>query len=89
VRLGEPNTEIDVVYVVTPNALHLEHTLKAAKRKLAVAYRCQFEPNNLECIRLARSKKFGELRLIEAAAAYRRPRRINGGSSAPSRAAAH
>jgi predicted dehydrogenase len=91
------NSDIDVVYIVTPNALHLGHTLKAAaagkhvlcekpleisadrcqqmidackaaKRKLAVAYRCQFDANNLECIRLARSKEFGELRLIEASA---------------------
>jgi predicted dehydrogenase len=91
------NPEIDVVYIVTPNALHLEHTLKAAaagkhvfcekplevsvekcqqmidackaaKRKLSVAYRCQFEANNLECVRIARAKEFGDLRLIEAAA---------------------
>jgi len=91
------NTDIDIVYIVTPNALHLEHTLKAAaagkhvfcekplevsvercqqmidackaaKRKLSVAYRCQFEANNLECIRIARAKEFGELRLIEASA---------------------
>jgi predicted dehydrogenase len=91
------NSDIDVVYIVTPNSLHLEHTLKsaaaakhvfcekpleisvercqqmidackAAKRKLSVAYRCQFEANNLECIRIARSKEFGELRLIEASA---------------------
>ena len=25
------NPDIDVVYVVTPNALHAEHTIKAAK----------------------------------------------------------
>jgi predicted dehydrogenase len=91
------NSDIDVVYVVTPNALHLDHSLKAfasgkhvfcekpmeitvercqqmidaakaAKRKLSVAYRCQFEANNLECIRIARAKEFGELRLIEASA---------------------
>ena len=91
------NSDIDVVYIVTPNALHREHTLKAAaagkhvfcekplevsvdrcqrmidackaaKRKLSVAYRCQFEANNLECIRIARTKEFGELRLIEASA---------------------
>jgi predicted dehydrogenase len=91
------NPDIDVVYIVTPNSLHLEHTLKAAaagkhvfcekpleisvdrcqqmidackaaKRKLSVAYRCQFEANNLELIRIARAKEFGELRLIEASA---------------------
>jgi predicted dehydrogenase len=89
------NPEIDVVYVVTPNALHAEHTLKAAKtrkhvlcekpmevtvekcqqmidalkqagRMLAVGYHCQFDPNHLECRRLATEKVFGELKTIEA-----------------------
>ena len=89
------NPEIDIVYVVTPNALHAEHTLKAANagkhvlcekpmevsvekcqqmidackkagRQLAIGYRCRFEPHNLECIRLAREKIFGELRIIDA-----------------------
>ncbi|MEP7247026.1 MAG: Gfo/Idh/MocA family oxidoreductase [Gammaproteobacteria bacterium] len=90
------NPDIDVVYIVTPNALHAEQTdiaakagnhvfcekpmevsvakcqqmidaCKAAKRKLGVAYRCQFDPNHLECIRLARTKEFGDIRIIEAA----------------------
>ena len=89
------NKDIDVVYIVTPNALHAEQTLaaakagkhvycekpmevstercqqmidacKSAKRKLGIAYRCQFDPNHLECIRLIREKQFGELRFIEA-----------------------
>jgi predicted dehydrogenase len=89
------NPDIDVVYIVTPNALHLEQTrlaakagkhvfcekpmetsvercqqmidaCKAANVKLGIAYRCQFEPNHLECIRLAREKAFGAIRLIEA-----------------------
>ena len=89
------NPDIDVVYVVTPNALHAEHTIKAAKagkhvlsekpmevsvekcqqmidvvkkagRQLAVGYRLHFEPNNLECVRLAREKVFGDLKMIEA-----------------------
>ena len=93
-RLAD-NPDIDVVYVVTPNALHAGHTIKAAKagkhvlcekpmevsvekcrqmidackqagRQLAIGYRCQFEPHHLECIRLAREKAFGELKLIEA-----------------------
>lgn len=88
------NPDIDVVYVVTPNALHAEHSLKAAKagkhvlcekpmettvekcqqiiaavkqagKKLAVGYRCQFDPNHLECRRLAQEKVFGELKMIE------------------------
>jgi predicted dehydrogenase len=89
------NPEIDVVYVVTPNALHAEHTLKAASagkhvlcekpmevtvekcrqmidavkkagRLMAIGYRCQFDPNHLECRRLATEKVFGELKTITA-----------------------
>jgi predicted dehydrogenase len=94
------NPEIDVVYVVTPNALHAEHTIKAAKagkhvlcekpmevssekcrqmidackkagRQLAIGYRLHFEPNNLECVRLAREKVFGDLKFIEADFGFR------------------
>ena len=82
------NKDIDIVYVVTPNALHLEHALAAAAagkhvfcekpleisvercqqmvdavrkagKLLGVAYRCQFEPNNLECVRLAQGEGAG------------------------------
>ena len=89
------NPDIDVVYVVTPNALHEESTVKAAKagkhvlcekpmeisvarcqqmidacrdakKLLAIGYRLHFEPNNLECVRLAREKVFGQLKSIEA-----------------------
>jgi predicted dehydrogenase len=89
------NPDIDVVYVVTPNALHLEHatiaaragkhvfcekpmevsverceqmisTVKAAKRLLGVAYRCRFEPHHLECVRIAREKELGSVKLIDA-----------------------
>jgi len=89
------NADIDVVYIVTPNALHLDHATAAARagkhvfcekpmevsvercqkmidavrgagRMLAVAYRCQFEPHHLECIRIARSREFGALKVIDA-----------------------
>lgn len=89
------NPDIDVVYIVTPNALHLDNALAAAKagkhvfcekpmeisvercqkmidalkaahRLLGIAYRCQFEPHHLECIRLARSKEFGAVKVIDA-----------------------
>ncbi len=89
------NPDIDVVYVVTPNALHLDYALLAAKAGkhvlcekpmeisvarcqqmidavnaanclLAIGYRCRFEPNHLECARLARSKEFGALKVIDA-----------------------
>lgn len=88
------NPDIDVVYVVTPNGLHAEHTIKALKagkhvfcekpmevsvekceemistarqvgRKLSVGYRCQYDPNHIECRRLAAEKVFGELKSIE------------------------
>lgn len=98
------NPDIDVVYVVTPNGLHGEHTIKAAKagkhvfcekpmevsaekcekmiaavnqagRMLAVGYRCQFDPNHIECRRLAQEKVFGELKTIEAG--FSRPIGVN------------
>jgi predicted dehydrogenase len=89
------NPDIDIVYVVTPNALHADHTIKAARagkhvlcekpmevstekceamiaackkagRQLAIAYRCQFEPHHLECVRLAREKVFGNVKIMDA-----------------------
>lgn len=37
-----------------------------AGSKLGIGYRCQFEPHHQECIRLAREKAFGEMKMIEA-----------------------
>jgi predicted dehydrogenase len=94
------NPDIDVVYVVTPNALHAKYTIEAARagkhvlsekpmeasvrkcremidackqagRQLAVGYRCHFETNNVECVRLAREKVFGDTKLIEAGFGFR------------------
>ena len=39
--------------------------------KLGVAYRCQFEPHHLECIRLAREGAFGAVRQIDAGFGFR------------------
>ena len=93
-RMAE-NRDIDVVYVVTPNALHARDTIAAAKagkhvfcekpleisvercqqmidacrqagRMLGTAYRCQFDPHHLECIRLARERVFGAPNIIQA-----------------------
>ncbi len=89
------NPDIDIVYVVTPNALHAEHSIKAARagkhvlcekpmevsverceamiaaskaanRQLAIGYRCQFEPHHLECVRLAKERVLGDVKLISA-----------------------
>lgn len=89
------NPDIDAIWVVTPNALHAEHTIaaakagkhvicekplevsvercqqmidacKAANRLLATAYRCQFDPLHLECMRLARERVFGRVEIVEA-----------------------
>lgn len=89
------NDAIDIIYVVLPNSMHAEYTIRAAKagkhvfcekpmatssedcrkmiaacsaadRQLGIGYRCQFEPHHLECMRLAKEKKFGELRQIVA-----------------------
>jgi predicted dehydrogenase len=89
------NKDIDIVYVVTPNALHMDHTLAAAAAgkhvfcekpleisvercqkmidackkagvQLGVGYRCQFEANHLECVRLAKEKVLGDLKIVDA-----------------------
>ena len=39
---------------------------KAAGRQLAIGYRCQFDPNHLACVKLARDKTFGDVRMIDA-----------------------
>ncbi|MBU8976084.1 Gfo/Idh/MocA family oxidoreductase [Lysobacter sp. MMG2] len=89
------NPDIDIVYVVTPNALHAQHTIAAAKagkhvfcekpleisvercqqmidackqagRLLGTAYRCQYDPHHLECIRLVREEVFGKPTILQA-----------------------
>lgn len=86
---------IDLVYVVLPNSMHAEFTVRAAKagkhvlcekpmansaaecremiaackaadRKLAIGYRCQYEPHHLKCMEIARSKELGGIKMIEA-----------------------
>jgi predicted dehydrogenase len=86
---------IDIVYVVLPNSMHAEFTIRAAKagkhvlcekpmantaeecremiaackkadRKLAIGYRCQYEPHHLYCMNLAKTKELGAIKHIEA-----------------------
>ncbi len=93
------NPEIDVIYIVLPNSMHAEYTVrglqagkhvlsekpmattpsecqqmidagKKADRKLMVAYRCRYEPYNLEMIRVARSQEFGQVKVIIADAGF-------------------
>jgi predicted dehydrogenase len=85
--------KIDVVYIVLPNFMHAEYTIralkagkhvlcekpmattiadseamiaaaKAANRKLMIAYRCHYEPLNLEAMRRVRSGSLGKPRLV-------------------------
>jgi predicted dehydrogenase len=96
------NKDIDVVYVVTPNALHLDNALvaakagkhvfcekpmeisvercqqmidavKAANRLLGIGYRCRFEPHHLECVRIAREKELGAVKVIDAHFGFNSP----------------
>ena len=89
------NKDIDIVYVVTPNSLHLPHAMAAAAAgkhvycekpleisverckqmidackkagvQLGVGYRLQFEANNQECVRLAKEKVLGDVKIIDA-----------------------
>jgi len=86
---------VDVVYIVLPNSMHAEYTIRAVKagkhvlcekpmansaadcrdmisscqaanRKLAIGYRCQYEPHHVKCVEMARNKELGAIKMIEA-----------------------
>jgi len=88
------NKEIDAVYIVLPNSMHHEFTLRAAAagkhvlcekpmansvqeseemieackkadRKLMIAYRVQYEPNNKMIMEWIRNKEYGTVKHIE------------------------
>ncbi len=89
------NAEVDVVYIVLPNSMHKEFTIRSAKagkhvlcekpmttnskdaqqmidacksagKKLMIAYRIQYEPNNRMVQSWVRQNKYGKARLIES-----------------------
>jgi predicted dehydrogenase len=87
------NKEVDVVYIILPNSMHAEFTIRSAKagkhvlcekpmansvteceqmikaceeanRKLMIAYRIQFEPNNTDIKKMVREEKYGKIKNI-------------------------
>lgn len=97
-RLAD-NRDIDIVYVVTPNALHPEHVIaaawagkhvicekpmantvsdcnamlvacRAAKVKLSIGYRLEFEPQHLEMARLGRDPQVGPFQRMSGGLAF-------------------
>lgn len=118
------NPEVDVIYIILPNGLHAEYTIRGAQagkhimcekpmanrpeecqamidacskanRKLMIAYRAQYEPYNLEAIKMARSQKeLGKLKVIvsdhgrnldpsDPADQWRMKKQLSGGGSLP------
>ena len=114
------NPEVQVVYVVLPNAMHEEFTIRAAKagkhvlcekpmatsseaaqrmidacekagRKLMIAYRIQYEPNNKKAKDWTRNNKMGKVKLIDATntqnqgdpGQWRLNKELSGGGSLP------
>ncbi len=89
------NPAVQVIYIVLPNGMHAEFTVRGAKagkhilcekpmansvteaeqmvaaceqnkRKLMIAYRIQYEPNNRLMQKMVREKKYGAVKLIES-----------------------
>ncbi|RAJ95922.1 putative dehydrogenase [Larkinella arboricola] len=89
------NKEVQVIYIVLPNSMHAEYTIRGAQagkhilcekpmansvqecqamidackkadRKLMVAYRIQYEPNNRMIRQMVQDQKYGTVKFIEA-----------------------
>ncbi len=114
------NPAVEAVYIVTPNALHRDGVVAAARagkhvlcekpmaadiaqaremvaacrtadRKLMIAYRCQYERNNVELAKRVRAGEFGAIQLIDAVntqnqgdpTQWRQVKALSGGGSLP------
>lgn len=90
------NPDIDIIYVVLPNNMHADYTIRAAGagkhvicekpmaisvdecdkmiaackqagKMLSIGYRLHFDPYNLEMVRLAKEKVYGNLKKVNSA----------------------
>ncbi len=89
------NPDVDIVYVILPNSMHAEFTVRGAQagkhilcekpmatsaaecrtmidacakanKKLMIAYRIQYEPNNRYMRQLVQTQQYGPVKIIEA-----------------------
>ena len=114
------NKEVDVVYIILPNSMHAEFTIRSAKagkhvlcekpmansvseceqmiqaceeanRKLMIAYRVQYEPDNTTIKKLVREEKYGKIKNITSTNVqnigdhkqWRLNKKLSGGGSLP------
>ncbi len=88
------NADIDVIYVVLPNGMHAEYTIRAAQAgkhvicekpmantpeeckamiqacrdagvKLQIGYRCQYDPQHIDIMRMGQQEEYGPVKVIQ------------------------